>query len=295
MLKILVPTDFSEYSKHALDFALSLAERQPAEILIVHATFNPVQDHVFDPSDVGIYQTTLGKTMIEHLEEKMSDFIYGHEDMVSTILESGQISSIINQYINDEGYNLVVIGSRGITPLEEFMIGSTTEKVIRAANCPVFSIHKNIRAKEIKNIAFASDFKSVPKDLIHKLKDLQALFKAHLHFIKINTPTHFESDRIVQERANEFLQLNDFTNSTFHIYNDFTVDSGIIHFARHLEADLIALGTHGYQGIRHLFSGSVAENVANHTWIAVWTYKPSKEIEPTSLTSIGQTLDISYS
>ena len=69
-------------------------------------------------------------------------------------------------------------------------------------------------------------------------------------------------------------------NCTSNIYSHFTEEGGNIDFANSIGADLIALGTNKRKGISHLVSGSIAENVVNHTKGMIWTYSlKQKEIE----------------
>lgn len=295
MLKILVPTDFSDCSKQAFIFAVNLIEEHSGELLVMHATDSPIRNDVFNPTDAGSYPTTLAKYMNEKLENEMAIFIKGKEKHTKTVVENGEITKLINHRVKNEGYNMVVVGSHGLSTLKEVFVGSTTEKIIRTANCPVFSIHKKVNPGSIKNIVFASDYKVIAPELIKELKRLQSLFAATIHFVKINTPTHFERDVTVNQRAKKFIRQHQFTNYTYEVYCEFTTEEGIVRYANSIDADLIALGTHGHQGLRHLALGSVAENVANHTWNAVWTYKFPKQPGSNSLSRIGQALDISYS
>ena len=67
--------------------------------------------------------------------------------------------------------------------------------------------------------------------------------------------------------------MNSLQNYTINIYNDKVEEDGIIYFAQDIEADLIALATHGRTGLLHLLSGSIAEDVVNHAKRPVWTFR----------------------
>ena len=70
---------------------------------------------------------------------------------------------------------------------------------------------------------------------------------------------------------NEFVEKYDLDICTLNIYNDFIEEDGIIYFAQDIDADMIALATHGRSGLMHLLSGSIAEDVVNHAKRPVWT------------------------
>jgi nucleotide-binding universal stress UspA family protein len=67
------------------------------------------------------------------------------------------------------------------------------------------------------------------------------------------------------------VQKHGLENYTMEIYNESTEEDGIIYFAEDIDADMIALATHGRTGLKHLLSGSIAEDVVNHAQRPVWT------------------------
>ena len=75
------------------------------------------------------------------------------------------------------------------------------------------------------------------------------------------------------DRAKTFVKENNISNYTLNIYNDKVEEDGIIFFAQDIDADLIAIATHGHTGLVHLLSGSIAEDVVNHAKRPVWTFR----------------------
>ena len=71
----------------------------------------------------------------------------------------------------------------------------------------------------------------------------------------------------------EFIEGNTFSNFTINIYNDDTVEKGILNFSKIIDADLIGISTHGRQGIAHFFNGSISEDLVNHAKRPVITFK----------------------
>ena len=63
--------------------------------------------------------------------------------------------------------------------------------------------------------------------------------------------------------------LKDYSINVFNYTNE---EKGILQFTKDIEGDMIAMGTHGYTGLAHLFAGSLAEDVVNHVPYPVWTY-----------------------
>jgi hypothetical protein len=77
---------------------------------------------------------------------------------------------------------------------------------------------------------------------------------------------------VVKEIMERFAKKLCLKNYTLNVFNDLSEEEGIIHFANSINADLIALATHGRTGFAHVIAGSIAEDVANHSRKPVLTY-----------------------
>ena len=277
MKKILVPTDFSDQSKIALDFAAELAKKTKAVIKLIHVFEYPVAT-TYAAMDVGGVDILQG----EDLREKMAE----NKARLDSLVEEVGVPGILiekdikvgNPFVNistelkQEDVDMVVMGTRGTSGIEEVFIGSNTEKVVRHAKCPVISLKERISVDDIKSIVFASNFKDEEPNLVDHLKKLQTLFNADIHFVRVNTPSNFEPDSNSKKRIKIWLKDKGFERDTFSIHNDVTEEDGIIHFAEEIDADMIAMGTHGRSFLGRLLGGSLAEDVVNHARRPIWTY-----------------------
>ncbi len=284
MKRILVPVDFSEQAGYALSLACEIAEKSGGELVILH-----VIDHtgLFDYTSGGGAYPLLGgpvgidydqkflDTLHANAAEKMDQFVSscGLEGVNAVKkIKIGNPYFLIREEISEEKTNLVVIGSKGSGELEEALIGSTTEKVVRLSKVPVLTVKSKIGLESVNDIAFASNFTEDEAHITDELKKLQEIFNAKLHLVRINTPNCFETTRKTIQSIKKFVELNNLKNYTINIYNDKVEEDGIIYFAQDIEADLIAMATHGRSGILHLLSGSIAEDVVNHAKRPVWTF-----------------------
>lgn len=281
MTKVLVPFDFSEQAQNALDFSTGMAgkfDNIHIEVL-----------HVIEVPSSSSFGTTGGSEMMPEIENQiffielmkrrkeqmaeLEDSYAGKSFSFSTKIKLGNAFKNISSSIAEENPDLVVIGSKGVGGLEEIMVGSNTEKVVRNANCPVLTIKGKTNPNEIKKIVFASDFKEGETEIAARMKRLQFVFGAELYFVIVNTPGNFETSRESIRRINTFVKTYGFENVKAEIYNSSTEESGILEFADDINADLIAMATHGRTGFIHLITGSIAEDVVNHSSRPVWTFK----------------------
>lgn len=130
--------------------------------------------------------------------------------------------------------------------------------------------------KDIQKVVFASDFNDVPEEVIKRLKAAVETIDADLYLVKINTPSMFESTRTSMEKITEFVKNFKVNPKSTMVYNSATEEDGILEYAEDIDADMIAMSTHGRTGFLHLLSGSIAEDVVNAAKRPVWTMKSRK-------------------
>lgn len=279
MKTILVPTDFSPAAKAATEVAATIALKEQAQVILLHAVEIPasgsfnVEGEVLttDNWEEKIFSMKViesGKQKLERLSAELN------QRGVNTThqLRLGSPFIGIREIITSKTVDLVVMGTAGHSKLEEMLIGSNTEKVVRHAKCPVLTVHQPLMKKEFKNIVYATNFGTREDAFAKVVINTRKMYNGRIHLVRINTPSNFESDVKVRNDMEAFakkVNLTDYTLNTFNHYNE---EEGIIHFAKNIDADLIALSTHGRTGLAHVLAGSIAEDLANHSVIPVLTY-----------------------
>ena len=279
MKTILVPTDFSDQATYALDLAYDIAKKNGAAIKLLNvveapaeSSFNTMGEASMSDGINSVYFVQLVKGVEQRLIELDNDAKYA-DIKLEGYVEVGSPYESISRTIVDHNVDLVVMGTQGSSGLEEIFVGSNTEKVVRRAQCPVLAVKEPIHADSIKNIVLSTNLRDDHQELFAELTELEQLFDATIHIVRINTPSDFENDRYYKTEMEKFVQDHGLTNYTLNVYNDSDEEDGIIYFAEQLHADMIAMGTHGRSGISRLLSGSIAEDVVNHAKRPVWTFK----------------------
>jgi len=276
MKQILVPYDFSKVAEHALDFACQMADKSDGNILLLNVIEHPTSNSF---KTMGIQnedpmEQLYIKKMYELVQEKMNEVVskakYADEK-ISTKIQLGNAFNTIIDQITEENVDLLIVGTEGAEGLDEFFVGSNTEKIVRKAQCPVISVSEKFDLEPIEKIVFASDFINTDDFFIEKVKSLQAMMNAQLNVVKINTPASFTSTRHDLKQMNEFVEKYGIENYTIDIYNYKNEEDGIIRFSEDKGAHMIALGTHQRKGVGHFLAGSIAEDVVNHASVPVWT------------------------
>ena len=166
------------------------------------------------------------------------------------------------------------MGSKGHSDFEEILIGSNTEKVVRTSKVPVLVVKKDNEKFRMKNLIFASSFKNEDKkEVFRKFLNFANHFKSEIHLLKVNTPSKFESTYDATQKVKNFIEEFDLPKYSINIYNDVTIQKGILNFSRDIDADLIALSTSGRTGLSHLFSASVTKSLSKKALKPILTIK----------------------
>lgn len=138
---ILVPIDFSEHSRKALQYAIPFAEQFKASIDLLYV----VEPTVY-PADFSFGQVAFpsvedelrqrGSQELELLIEKE----IGKRVRARAVVRTGKAFNEIDQYAKDESTDLIIIATHGHSGMEHVLFGSTAEKVVRYAPCPVLVV-----------------------------------------------------------------------------------------------------------------------------------------------------------
>ena len=173
----------------------------------------------------------------------------------------------------EDDIDLIVMGSHGSSGFKEMFIGSTAERVVRTAKRPVLVIKNDTDIFNVDNFVFASDFNNDNKETYKQAIKLAKSWGSKIHLLMVNTAGNFKTTTESEDAMNEFIKGTDYDNHTLNIFNDVSVEKGILNFSKTINADLIGISTHGRQGIAHFFNGSISEDLVNHSKRPVITFK----------------------
>ncbi|TYQ00299.1 nucleotide-binding universal stress UspA family protein [Tenacibaculum adriaticum] len=274
MKKILIPIDFSPCSEYASKLASRIARKSDSEIHLLHMIELPtgVVDMV-SGSNFSIPESML---YIRKVRDRMIDYkakFFPKNAGVKHSIRFQNPFEGIRSYSEKIGADLIVMGSKGHSKIEEILIGSNTEKIVRTSKSPVLVV-KNAEEKfKPEKLVFASSFKEGKDKALKKLLDFTREFKSEIHLLKVNTPQKFESTQESIKRIKNFIKNYNIPKYSINVYNDSSVEKGILNFANEINSDMIALGTHGRSGISHIFNGSITKHLSKRVSQPMLTFK----------------------
>jgi len=135
--KILVPTDGSDHAKKAIVYAVDLASKYRAPLCLFHVVSTPpalFHEGAFALPDVQRTLEEEGHKIIKDAEEEAKRC--GASNVRSVIVQGNPANEII-KFANAEGIDLIIMGSRGLSAIKEFVLGSVSHRVSHLADCTV--------------------------------------------------------------------------------------------------------------------------------------------------------------
>jgi len=139
--KILVPTDFPEYSDKALRQGVDIAKQYKAKVFLLHviheATYQWVVDYCITQDQIEQINDQMITAAFENLQKQLAKFPQAKEvDLVTDVKQGIPYDAILKEE-EERGIDLIVIASLGRTGLAKFIMGSVARNVLKGAQCPV--------------------------------------------------------------------------------------------------------------------------------------------------------------
>lgn len=275
MKKIIVPIDFSDHSEYALIVAADIAKKHNAELFLLH---------MLDISDqmISITEATKRRELMFFIQlatkkfEEFADKDYMEGIKITPVIKHFKVFEEIDNVAKEVDADLIVMGSQGASGVKGYFVGSNTEKVVRTSEVPVLVVKSDTKIFHPKTIVFASDFNDENLNAFKTIRQFAESYNATLKMVYVNTPNaYFKNTLEIREQMRTFLNKTAISihSSDIVIFNDYSITEGIQTAAAILDADMIAIPTHGRKGINKLLAGSIGEEVANTSQIPVLTVK----------------------
>jgi nucleotide-binding universal stress UspA family protein len=135
--RILVPVDFSDSSRRALDVAIDLKETAAGTLILQHVVLNPTFAGFHPAEYVRIFEVDPG--LPDRLRQQLREWM-AEEPFEAEVHEAEDIAASILDVAENQRADLIVMGTRGRTGIDYFIMGSVAEKIVRAAPVPVLTI-----------------------------------------------------------------------------------------------------------------------------------------------------------
>lgn len=266
MRHILLTTDFSENSIHAINYALELFTYAECEFHVLHV----VKSSTFISDDLmqskpteSLYSELISDAKVK-LEALIETFKNRHNNLLHTfepVVDYDNLIGAINQTVALHDIDLIIMGTKGATNLEKIIFGSNTLRVFQRCQISVLAIPANCPIKQIKNVLFTTKYHSA-----YKLKDLNILIDLAEHYdykldiLHITEAKTIDSKQhVVQQELQVFFRN---INHQFVLKSETTYLRTVLDYIRENDIELFAMMRKQHSFLEHLFLNHKTEQIA---------------------------------
>ena len=267
MKKILCPIDFSSTSLNALEFAVAVAKKFHSSITLVNVFTEKDFNNIVGDEAVGKTFKELmnmATSRLEHLAESInSDPASRGIDRCEFSLELGELADQLEYQVKDQRFDLVVMGTTGISRTNGIFFGSNTENVIEKIKIPILCIPESATYHGFNKLVYASDFAEEDKLAIQEVISFATMFDARINVLHINQgETEIQYRQFVEELSS-FIQYDKigFVNKQF---KD-SVGIGINEYMEDESSDLLVVFKRHRNFVQSIFHKSITKVLAYST------------------------------
>jgi nucleotide-binding universal stress UspA family protein len=277
--RILVPTDFSEPSYAALQYAIYIANRTNSRIYLIHFA---------DRSKVKETATTITayKEALRLLEEKL-DYVKNHSGAAfrihaEVITTTQSIADEISDYGLKIHATLACIGTSGVSSKQkEHSLGDNTEKVVKNVDFPVLTCRSVKEPVQFKNFLLPIDLTKYTQEKVERIMRFARSFDATIHLVAVSefleefiTSKATLADKL--EEAADTIRKGGMKCTTEMIRHDM-VSNSIQLYADEIDADLLVIMGHEENLFNQWLFGSRINRVISNARIPVLSFRPEED------------------
>lgn len=273
ILKILVPTDFSESAHRALEYASKLASETGSNITIYHA----ISIHVANTSEEAEFITTseLEKIENEQLVQLRMQISKRYPKVhFETKSRMGFPVELISEEVKEKKYDLIIMGTRGASGMKEILVGSNTASLIHQTECPLLAVPEQTEFTGIHKIVFATNMQ---KDDINCLSRLIRIFgkneNTSITLLHIEDGHSRDPEAALQNWFHtEVLPNVSYKNLTAECISETDVVKTLHDYLNLNKIDLLVTATRKRNFIERIFDRSITKRLIFHTHIPLLAF-----------------------
>ena len=265
MKLLLVPTDFSPIADNAMKYAMDMAKATNSNLMLVNMYQIPISF-----SEVPLVTISLDE-LRKISQNKLASIKHNIENItgggIHVYTESilGEVSYEVEKLCERLHPYAVIVGTRGVTGIGKFFLGSNTQSIVEHVNTPVLVIPPGATFKPFKKIGLATDMKGVIEHTpVEPIRELVSFFDADLHVLNVDYERrHFTSN--TPEESLHMDMLLSGMNPVYDFIENKDVEDGLQEFAEKNNLDLLITLPKKQHFLEKILEKSVTRDLIYHT------------------------------
>lgn len=271
MLRILLPTDFSDNSYQAIRYAMLLFKDIDCEFSLLHTYMPAIYNAEYvvgSPGQIGLGDVIKESsiTNLNNLQKRIENQYNNEKHSFESYACLNTLPNQINEMVEDNNIDLIIMGTKGASGAQEILLGTHTVHVIKKAKCPVIAIPPNFEYEVPKEILFPSDYEVNFK--LEPLKVLLEIAKQHISSIEIlHISNGYDLSEKQQENRENLDKIFDGVAHLFHNQPNQEVIQAINNFQLKHKMNLLVMVQNKHTFIERLFIEPVIKKIGFHITI----------------------------
>lgn len=292
--KILIPTDFSDLSLYAVDYAASIAKIHGAEIHLFHVieellTMAVPGDFYLNTEEIIQREVDMLAIKSKQISELATSLESKYNTKFSTHVEFGRSHRVLTDYANENKFDLIVMSTHGVSGFREFIIGSNAVRIISEANCPVLSVQNKMPEAGIRKILMPFKDDPYSRQKVKFAINYAKWFNAELVTLGIDTEgdeAHLKKIEREAEQIKEILQQQNMSTNVF--IKQGNAAKEILKFSKENNLDMIlVMADMENEDIVDFIMGPTAQQLVNHSKVPILSIQPTRRPNTIDLRPYG--------
>lgn len=271
MNTILCPTDFSTNAAKAIDYAVMLALKTESKLVLFHSYHLPPRA----PGVIRGRQQGIGDEAGESLEELKKVILEDEANKsltIDTFARPGMAVDAILNAVEELKANMIVMGTQGVSSLDDILLGTITSGVIKKCNLPVMAIPSKAEFGGISNIMYASDMDEEEETAIKQLIKIGEQFSARIDIVHVLEDENDMTKSQIQKMEKLYHEKYNYKDMHFRTVVNEDILDGLNSFINENPVDVVAMQTEKRNFFEKLFVPSLTRQMAQYTEVPMLAF-----------------------